>query len=154
MQAAFKVHRLTMCKSSYFVFIEKFIIVVIEVLWFLKVPEDLVEAITNKTETPAIVHADPEKEHKHKHNSAWELEALFLKYFSGILSNSKKLKTYNIFTNDPDFKNVHGWTTTVTKKQLKQLKRHNIGFLMVNLTMVSDYNFTPSYNYLCSTDAH
>lgn len=33
MQAAFKVHRLTMCKSTYFVFIEKFIYVVIEVVF-------------------------------------------------------------------------------------------------------------------------
>ncbi|XP_004512222.4 vicilin-like seed storage protein At4g36700 [Cicer arietinum] len=98
-----------------------------------KVPEDLVEAITNKKETPAIVHAPS----KRKHNSVLELEPSFLKYFIGIESNSKKLQTYNIFDNDPDFKNSHGWTLTVTKKQLKPLKQHNIGFLMVNLTMES-----------------
>ncbi|PNY13170.1 vicilin-like protein antimicrobial peptides 2-2-like protein, partial [Trifolium pratense] len=95
-----------------------------------KVPEDLIEAITNKTETPAIVHAVPEK----KHNNVLELEASLLEYFTGIESNSKKLKTYNIFDNDPDFKNCYGWTSTVTKKQLKRLKSHNIGVFMVNLT--------------------
>lgn len=101
----------------------------------MKVPEDLIEAIINKTETPAIVHAVPEKR-----NILQELEASFLKNFLGIGSNSKKLKTYNIFDHDPDFKNPNGWSTAVTKKQLKSLKRTNIGFLMVNLAMVSDYN--------------
>ncbi|KAG5069803.1 hypothetical protein JHK85_002180 [Glycine max] len=98
----------------------------------LKVPEDLIEAIINKTETPAIVHAVPEKR-----NILQELEASFLKNFLGIGSNSKKLKTYNIFDHDPDFKNPNGWSTAVTKKQLKSLKRTNIGFLMVNLAMGS-----------------
>lgn len=101
----------------------------------MKVPEDLIEAIINKTETPAIVHAVPEKR-----NILQELEASFLKNFLGIGSNSKKLKTYNIFDHDPDFKNPNGWSTAVTKKQLKSLKRTNIGFLMVNLNMVSHYN--------------
>ncbi|KAJ1419051.1 RmlC-like cupin domain superfamily [Sesbania bispinosa] len=93
-----------------------------------KVPEDLVEAITNKTDTPAIVHAVSEKQ-----NTVWELEASFLKNFLGIQSNSKKVMKYNIFDHDPDFKNRNGWTLTVTKKQLKSLKHHHIGFLMVNL---------------------
>ncbi|KHN42001.1 Vicilin-like antimicrobial peptides 2-2 [Glycine soja] len=98
----------------------------------LKVPEDLIEAIINKTETPAIVHAVPEKR-----NIVQELEASFLKNFLGVGSNSKKLETYNIFEHDPDFKNPIGWSTAVTKKQLKSLKRTNIGFLMVNLNMGS-----------------
>ena len=98
-------------------------------------PEDLIEAIINKTETPAIVHAVPEKR-----NIVQELEASFLKNFLGVGSNSKKLETYNIFEHDPDFKNPIGWSTAVTKKQIKSLKRTNIGFLMVNLNMVSHYN--------------
>ncbi|XP_027362675.1 vicilin-like seed storage protein At2g18540 [Abrus precatorius] len=98
----------------------------------LKVPEDLIEAITNKTETPGIVHAVSEKP-----NTVWEMEASFLKNFIRVGSNSKKLKTYNIFDNDPDFKNRNGWSIAVTKKQLKTLKRNNIGFFMVNLTMGS-----------------
>ncbi|XP_057444971.1 vicilin-like seed storage protein At2g18540 [Lotus japonicus] len=97
-----------------------------------KVPEDLIEAITNKTETPAIVHAVPEK--TKKKDTIWELEESFLRNFLGFQLNSKKVKAYNIFDHDPDFKNPNGWTLTVTKKQLKSLKRHNIGFLMVNLT--------------------
>ncbi|KAG4386526.1 hypothetical protein GLYMA_11G065800v4 [Glycine max] len=99
----------------------------------LKVPEDLIEAIINKTETPAIVHAVPEKR-----NIVQELEASFLKNFLGVGSNSKKLETYNIFEHDPDFKNPIGWSTAVTKKQLKSLKRTNIGFLMVNLNMATE----------------
>ncbi|AES94919.2 cupin family protein [Medicago truncatula] len=98
-----------------------------------KVPEDLIEAITNKTETPPIVHAVSEK----KHSTVLELEASFLKYFTGIEYNSKNLKTYNIFDSDHDFENCYGWTSTVTKKQLKRLKSNNIGFLMVNLTRAS-----------------
>jgi hypothetical protein len=106
------------------------------------VPEDLIEAITNKTETPAIVHAVPVPEKKKKHNNVLELEASFLEYFIGTESNSKKLKTYNIFDNDPDFENCYGWTSTVTKKQLKRLKSHNIGVFMVNLTRVSSHIIT------------
>ncbi|XP_019421441.1 PREDICTED: vicilin-like seed storage protein At2g18540 isoform X2 [Lupinus angustifolius] len=94
-----------------------------------KVPGDLIEAITNKTDTPAIVHANS-KEHK----TFWELEALVLSDFLGIPSNDKKGKTYNIFDKDPDFKNCNGWSLAVTKKKLKSLKGTNIGFLMVNLT--------------------
>lgn len=102
-------------------------------------PEDLAEAITDNKEAPAIVHAVPVK----KHNNVLDLETSFLKYLRGIQSNSKELKTYNIFDNDPDFRDDYGWTSTVTKKQLKQLKHHNIGFFMVNLTMVSDHIIAP-----------
>lgn len=109
-------------------------------------PEDLIEAITNKTETPAIVHAVPEK--AKKKDTIWELEESFLRNFLGFQLNSKKVKAYNIFDHDPDFKNPNGWTLTVTKKQLKSLKRHNIGFLMVNLTAVSDYSFILSNNLM------
>ncbi|CAI8588729.1 unnamed protein product [Vicia faba] len=94
-----------------------------------KVPEDLAEAITDNREAPAIVHAVPVK----KHNNVLELENSFLKYLRGIQSNSKKLKVYNIFDNDPDFRDDYGWTSTVTKKQVKELQHHNIGFFMVNL---------------------
>ncbi|RDX62083.1 Vicilin-like seed storage protein [Mucuna pruriens] len=98
----------------------------------LKAPEDLIETIIDKSNTPAIVHAVSEKQ-----NTVQELEATFLKNFLGIESNSKKLKTYNIFDHDPDFQNRNGWSVAVTKKQLKSLKRNNVGFLMVNLTMGS-----------------
>lgn len=75
-----------------------------------------------------------------KKNIVQELEASFLKNFVGDESNSKKLKTYNIFDHDPDFKNHNGWSIAVTKKQLKSLKRTNIGFFMVHLSLVSDHN--------------
>ncbi|KAF7828828.1 vicilin-like seed storage protein [Senna tora] len=101
----------------------------------LQAPEELVEAITNKTETPAIVHAVSKEQTKF-----WELEVWFLNSILGreignaISSNGKKLKSYNIFDNDPDFQNCYGWSLTVTHKQLKSLKPTNIGLLMVNLT--------------------
>ncbi|TKY70363.1 Vicilin antimicrobial peptides 2-2 [Spatholobus suberectus] len=74
---------------------------------------------------------------KEKRNIVQELAASFLKNFLGVGSNSKKIKTYNIFDHDPDFKNRNGWSIAVTKKQLKSLKRTNVGFLMVNLGMGS-----------------
>ncbi|KAK7406656.1 hypothetical protein VNO78_08285 [Psophocarpus tetragonolobus] len=96
----------------------------------LKVPDDLIKVITNKRNTPAIVHAVSEKR-----NIVQGLEAIILESFSGVVaSNSKKVKTYNIFSHDPDFRNRYGWSIEVTKKQLKSLKRTNIGFFMVNLT--------------------
>nr|KYP66731.1 Vicilin-like antimicrobial peptides 2-2 [Cajanus cajan] len=98
----------------------------------LKVPDDVIEEIINKSNTPAIVHAVSEKR-----NVIRELEVSFLKNFLGVGSNSKKLKTYNIFKNNPDFKSHDGWSIAVTKKQLKSLKRTNIGFLMVHLSLGS-----------------
>lgn len=106
----------------------------------LKVPEELAEAITNKTDTPAIVHAVSKEQ-----TNLWELESWFSDRILGIeavtSSNSKKPRTYNIFDKNPDFKNCYGWSLTVTKKQLKSLKHTDIGFLMVNLTAVSDPPF-------------
>ncbi|KAK7309281.1 hypothetical protein RJT34_05865 [Clitoria ternatea] len=96
----------------------------------LKVPEDVIEAITSKKNTPGIVHVVSEK-----HQTVWELEASFLDNFLGVESNKKKkLRTYNIFKNDPDFRNCYGWSVAVTNKKLKSLKRSNLGFMMVNLT--------------------
>ncbi|KAK7367434.1 hypothetical protein VNO80_09446 [Phaseolus coccineus] len=98
----------------------------------LKVPDDLIEEIMNKKNTPTIVHADSKKI-----NIVQKLEASFLKNFLGVGSNSNKLETYNILDHDPDFKNRNGWSVAVSKTQLKSLKRTNIGFLMVHLTMGS-----------------
>ncbi|XP_027914494.1 vicilin-like seed storage protein At2g18540 [Vigna unguiculata] len=94
----------------------------------LKVPDDLIEEIVNKKNTPAIVHADSKKT-----NIVKTLEASFLKNFVGVGSNSNKLEKYNILNHDPDFKNRYGSSVAVSKRQLKSLKRTNIGFLMVHL---------------------
>lgn len=98
-------------------------------------PDDLIEEIMNKKNTPTIVHADSKSG-----NIVQKLEASFLTNFLGVESNSNKVEKYNIFDHDPDFKNPNGWSIAVSKKQLKSLKRTNIGFLMVNLAMVSGYN--------------
>ncbi|CAJ1930033.1 unnamed protein product [Sphenostylis stenocarpa] len=94
----------------------------------LKVPDDLIDEIINKRNTPAIVHAVSKQR-----NVVQEPEASFLKNFLGVGSNSNKLEKYNIFDHDPDFRNRYGWSVAVTKRQLKSLKRTNIGFLMVTL---------------------
>lgn len=101
----------------------------------MKVPDDLIEEIVNKKNTPAIVHADSKKT-----NIVKTLEASFLKNFVGVGSNSNKLEKYNILNHDPDFKNRYGSSVAVSKRQLKSLKRTNIGFLMVHLNEVRDYN--------------
>ncbi|KAI4327571.1 hypothetical protein L6164_020013 [Bauhinia variegata] len=96
-------------------------------------PNKTIEAITNRTESPAIVRAISKNE-----TTSRELEAWFLKEIAGteggLPTNSKKIKTYNIFQKNPDFQSCDGWSLTVTKKQLKSLKDTNIGFSMVNLT--------------------
>ncbi|KAL1316387.1 hypothetical protein HN51_068584 [Arachis hypogaea] len=105
-----------------------------------KVSEDLVEAITKKSSIPGIVHsknATSEEQHAPKDDSYTpeiDLEASLLGNILGIHSSNKEKTKYNIFKHDPDFRNRHGWTLTVTKKQLKALKHTNLGFLMVNLT--------------------
>ncbi|KAM1810452.1 hypothetical protein ACFX12_027205 [Malus domestica] len=100
-----------------------------------KVSEEVIESIVNGTDQSAFVHAIPTKK-----ETFWDLEARFLKTFllgnDGIAFNSKKEETtaYNIFYEDPDFKNCNGWSLTVNKKSSHLLKGSNIGFFMVNLT--------------------
>ena len=108
----------------------------------MKVSEDLIEAITNRTEIPAIVHAVSKEE-----TNTWDFEAWLLNRVlggdGGIASNSKKIRTYNIFDKGPDFQNCNGWSLTVARKQLKSLKTTHMGIFMVNLTTVSDYPYIP-----------
>ncbi|KAL1354785.1 hypothetical protein HN51_006838 [Arachis hypogaea] len=100
-----------------------------------QVPEDLVEAITKKSSIPGIVHSkNATSEEQHAPKDEIDLEASLLGNILGIHSSNKEKTKYNIFKHDPDFRNRHGWTLTVTKKQLKALKHTNLGFLMVNLT--------------------
>lgn len=104
-----------------------------------KVSEELIEAITNATKPPAIVHNVPARS-----ENLWGWEARFLKAFIGSqghsiydLENKKKAaKTFNIRDADPDFENCNGRALTVTTKDMKVLKGSNIGIFMVNLTKV------------------
>ncbi|XP_034682965.1 vicilin-like seed storage protein At2g18540 [Vitis riparia] len=102
-----------------------------------EVSEELIEAITNATKPPAIVHNVPARS-----ENLWGWEARFLKAFIGSqghsiydLENKKKAaKTFNIRDADPDFENCNGRALTVTTKDMKVLKGSNIGIFMVNLT--------------------
>ncbi|VFQ85661.1 unnamed protein product [Cuscuta campestris] len=55
-------------------------------------------------------------------------------YIAFIPGENKKNKLFNVFSNEPDFKNCNGWSTVVTKKQLSALKGIDISVFMVNLT--------------------
>ena len=107
-----------------------------------KVSEDVIEAITNATKPPAMIHALPKTK-----TNIWQLEDRFLTAFVigrrsplQAETNSNK-KSFNILDAKPDFENCNGWSLTVDKKDLKVLKRTNIGIFMVNLTKVSFYDY-------------
>lgn len=108
-----------------------------------KAPEEVIEEIMTATRPPLIVHAVTTPSKK-KAAAAWELEARLLKAFiggaSGMEFNKKKKRKgiYNVYEVDPDFENCNGWSLTVTKKNSHQLKGSNVGFLVVNLTAVSN----------------
>ncbi|KAL2498450.1 RmlC-like cupins superfamily protein [Abeliophyllum distichum] len=101
-----------------------------------KVPEEVIEKILNGTKPPAIVHGIPRTK-----RTAWEMEAQFMRGLIGTRGynifelNKKKQKTtklFNIFSEDKDFENCNGWSTTVTRKRLSALK--DVSIFMVNLT--------------------
>ncbi|KAI9165964.1 hypothetical protein LWI28_023794 [Acer negundo] len=101
-----------------------------------KVSEDVIEAITNATKPPAMIHALPKTK-----TNIWQLEDRFLEAFVigrrnplQAAEGNKNKKSFNILDAKPDFKNCNGWSLTVDKKDLKVLKRTNIGIFMVNLT--------------------
>ena len=90
-------------------------------------------------------HRNVEKEKDN--TSILELEAWILNRVLGgdiatdVSSNDHKPRTYNVFDKHPDFKNRYGWSLMVTQKHLKPLNHINMGFLMVNLTAVSDSHY-------------
>lgn len=92
----------------------------------------MIESILNGTEQQSpIVQASPQ-------NKIFQSEDQLIRMFLPKVSKKKKTKTYNIFTDsNPDFQNPYGWSITVDKKNLKQLKGTNIGLFMVNLTQGS-----------------
>ncbi|XLR53935.1 hypothetical protein HN51_022220 [Arachis hypogaea] len=94
-----------------------------------KVLEDLVEVITKKSNIPGIVHSKNATSEE-QYTPEIDLEASLHVNILGIHSSNKEKTKYNIFKHDPDFRNRHGWTLPVTKKQLKALKHTNLRFLM------------------------
>lgn len=103
------------------------------------------EELMNSTDPGGIVHGFSTE----KKNAVMVFE--FMKgilgggsYSSIFQSQSnkknKKTKTYNIFSDDPDFQNCNGWSTVVSKKQLSALKDLDVSVFMVNLTKVSCYS--------------
>ncbi|XP_028775643.1 vicilin-like seed storage protein At2g18540 [Neltuma alba] len=102
------------------------------------VPEELAAEISEKTKTPAIVHAVSKEKNNILKLEAWILNGVFGGETAiDVSSNNNKPGKYNVFDKQPDFKNRYGWSLMVTQKHLKSLKHINIGFLMVNLTAVS-----------------
>lgn len=104
-----------------------------------KVSDELIEALTNTTKSPAIVHDVAAQK------NLWPWETRFLKaLFIGSqdqdmydLENKKKAdKTFNMRDAHPDVQNCNGRALTVTNKEMKVLKGSNIGIFMVNLTKV------------------
>lgn len=49
-----------------------------------------------------------------------------------------KDKTFNFYSGEPDVKNCHGWSKTMTNEDLQNLRESNIGMFMVNLTTVCE----------------
>lgn len=100
----------------------------------------MIEAITNTTSTPKIVHAVPTGK-----GSVWKWESKLIKVLLGtkgqglydLGSKNKKIKTFNVIDAKRDFENCNGWSLTVTQKRLHALKGSNIAAFMVNLTEVS-----------------
>ncbi|KAH9617463.1 hypothetical protein KSS87_006604 [Heliosperma pusillum] len=102
-----------------------------------QVPEEVIDELTSTTETPAIVHYDQKRK-----NKFWEEEFIFINALFGIrrlrnqrADNKKKhTETFNIYKEDPDFENCHGWSKVVTKHDLHALHGSQIGVFMVNLS--------------------
>lgn len=108
---------------------------------YVEVSEEVIYEMLNGTKPPAIVHGVSRTK-----RTAWEMEAQFIRDLVGSRGynifelNRKKRKTtklFNIFSEDKDFKNCNGWSTTVTRKKLSALKGSEISVFMVNLTSVS-----------------
>ncbi|KAL6520080.1 hypothetical protein OROHE_017223 [Orobanche hederae] len=107
-----------------------------------KVPEEVIDELSNGKNPPAIVHGLPRTK-----KAGLEMEAQFVKSLLGRIShdnilfelNKKKkkkssAKLFNLFKEDKDFENCNGWSTTVTRTKLSALKGSGIGLFMVNLT--------------------
>lgn len=109
---------------------------------FLKVPEDVIQEITNATKQQVIVHGLPTKKSIFR-----ELEARLIKsliggtdapWYGGNGKHKKKSKTFNIQEAEPDFENCNGWSVTVDQWSLPSLRGSNFGVFMVNLTKVTN----------------
>ncbi|CAA2975854.1 vicilin-like seed storage At2g18540 [Olea europaea subsp. europaea] len=105
---------------------------------YVEVSEEVIYEMLNGTKPPAIVHGVSRTK-----RTAWEMQAQFIRDLVGSRGynifelNRKKRKTtklFNIFSEDKDFKNCNGWSTTVTRKKLSALKGSEISVFMVNLT--------------------
>lgn len=55
----------------------------------------------------------------------------------GLSSKKKERKAFNIYDSDKDFKDWHGWSRTVTRKDFHELKGSNFGLFLVYLAPVS-----------------
>ncbi|RAL52510.1 hypothetical protein DM860_017204 [Cuscuta australis] len=99
------------------------------------VPSEAIEEITEGADPGGIVHGLKKEESRRDREFAF-MRALLggNGYVVFIPGENKKNKLFNVFSNEPDFKNCNGWSTVVTKKQLSALKGIDISVFMVNLT--------------------
>lgn len=107
-----------------------------------QVSEETVRDIKSAPTPPPIV---PWSRRNEREESNWKkeiIEALFgVRGTSDFLSKKKKKslsKAFNFFKAKPDVKNENGWSTALTRKDLKALKGSPFAPFMVNLMRVSD----------------
>ncbi|XP_042509366.1 vicilin-like seed storage protein At2g18540 [Macadamia integrifolia] len=107
-----------------------------------RVPQEVIEEISSGTKPPAIVHATFRNETEESEEDRGDWRAGIIEALIGPepqeLDNDKKMpkqaKTFNIFTEKPDYENCNGWSLEVNPKKTKALKGSNVGVYMVNLT--------------------
>ncbi|XAR57878.1 hypothetical protein NMG60_11026163 [Bertholletia excelsa] len=100
-----------------------------------KVPEEVIEEIA-RAMPPALVHAPTTQGRTFLDMEVQFAGALLGSKARSLFDPNKKQKgeTFNIRKAKPDFKNMNGWSTTITRKNLPALKGSDMGLFMVNLT--------------------
>lgn len=115
----------------------------------VQVPEEVIDEIKSKTDTPAIVQVAQKTKTRF-----WEDQVLFINALFGTHRFSKqradnkkkdKSKTFNFFKEEPDFKSSSGWSKVVTKHDLRALDGSQIGAFMVNLNRVNPQSYLPGH---------
>ncbi|KQK23112.1 vicilin-like seed storage protein At2g18540 [Brachypodium distachyon] len=112
------------------------------------VPTEVVEPIKSAPSPPLIIPYNPKGKEQESSNWAEEIFDAFWGIRDPQFLNKKKKKskdkkdkdkkskdkTFNFYSGEPDVKNCHGWSKTMTNEDLQNLRESNIGMFMVNLT--------------------
>lgn len=108
----------------------------------------MVEPIKSAPSPPLIIPYNPKDKEQESSNWAEEIFDAFWGIRDPQFLNKKKKKdkdkkdkdkkskdkTFNFYSGEPDVKNCHGWSKTMTNEDLQNLRESNIGMFMVNLT--------------------